>query len=62
MALVPKTNQENPGGAERREDTSVCREPCKTDLEEFRRDLKEDGGDDMSCQPPRNPHAGIRLG
>ena len=57
-----ETNWEDSGRAERREDMPVHSMSCNAKLEEFGRGQKEEGGDDMSCQPPRNPPAGIHLG
>ena len=58
MVLPPKTSWENLGGAERRGETPAHSLSCKTNPEEFRRGQKEEGGDDMSSQPPRSPHVG----
>ena len=52
--LPQKTNQENSGGAERREDTPAHSMSCKTNPEALGRGQKEEGEDRMSCQPPRN--------
>ena len=46
-----KTNWENSGGAERREDTPAHSTSCYTNLEEFGRGRKEEGGDGRHALP-----------